>query len=608
MTIELWAYERDLLSNMRIFDFAVTAVNSNGQPTGVPTADRFALMSNANNGIYRVDVSLTGTALTSVSSTADFLRSGSWTHYAVTTRINPNVASTATNAAVTSLYVNGILAANGTSYLPRNVTRTVNWIGRAAGTAATESNELMFVDSVALYSYPMSADAIFAHMQTSQPPRFEITFSKDPSTITRATNPTFSYVAADGIVKGIVALNGIDQSINLLLSNGPSSVGTTVLHSYGDASRWSYVIAAKFNVITFGASIFEFKGAADHWRLFIDSTGHIAFKSATSNIDESVPVTSRLVVVPNVWYIIALVIRDGQVTLLINGVVENSGSMSSSGNVQFTEAFLGKSISTVPVFMNGMIDSFRIYQSALPQEEVAALYTALTTVPTGVVEKLRYAPVAPQSSPVVSYTFSKDVPEFGTASFTNYSQLDSYLDRSGMAFFDGSNQLIHLTEYPADSSSTMPFMPTYFGGEMSVEFSCQFLSSANEAAVFSFSGPKANMDMTIQFGNTWVNDGDNINSMITEVFGDRTISKRSTTTCSGCVNGTWSHVIVTIKQLNASDWTSATSATITLYVNGILVSSKNGWLPPLAYRPNLYLGKSDSTESLFYGSIDAFHW
>lgn len=66
---------------------------------------------------------------------------------------------------------------------------------------------------------------------------------------------------------------------------------------------------------------------------------------------------------------------------------------------------------------------------------------------------------------------------------------------------------------------------------------------------------------------------------------------------------------MTIEQINFVDPTAANAAQTSLYLNGILIGSAIGYMPPLAVRPGLWLGKpSWDTDAMFAGQIDSFYW
>lgn len=437
---------------------------------------------------------------------------------------------------------------------------------------------------------------------------FELTFSKNPTVLTGATSPTFSYVATDGDrFSGVISLSGTGQSINLLTSTGASSAATTMpaalLGSSGGSpsAGWSFAAIVKFTTLTANAPIFDFKDASSNRiRMYITATGNVEFSL------NSLLVTSPSAVSTGSYYHLAVVVNSaGIATLYINKDAVGTASGAALAAVTFTTAYLGQSTDSTAVYLNGRIDAFRIYDVALTAVEIGKLHQTTISAPDGFLEQPRLAPV-PQTAPVSSYTFSKGVPTLGTAGMTRYTQLPSLLDRSGMAMFDGVNDIIQLKDYPDDEGK---LIPTMFGGSMTFETTFQFLSSSKQANVFGFTGRTGGQDVNLMLTNTWLEEPTNINSMKAEVAGARGGLSNTRLFCPGCTNGSWAHVVLTVSQPNAADSTSRTSGLMNLYVNGILVSTLPGWLPPTSYRPNLWLARPIwAVDSYFYGNIDSFFW
>lgn len=250
--------------------------------------------------------------------------------------------------------------------------------------------------------------------------------------------------------------------------------------------------------------------------------------------------------------------------------------------------------------MNGMIDSFRVYDIELSADEVSGLHSTIVVAPNGLASTPRLSPPV-QSAPIVSYTFNSPPGPFGSAGLSNYTWLSSRVDRSGMASFDGSNHAIYLRDM-ADDYNVYP--PDMFGGSMSFEVNYQYADSLAQAMLFSLSGPRGPADNNILLFNTITGVSGFINSLSAQVYGFS--GAASTFNCPGCNNGSWIHAIFSISQVDPLVNNTATSSQISLFVNGMLVAQGLGWLPALAYRNNLVLGRSPwDGDQLFNGNIDS---
>lgn len=612
-SFELWVFARDFVNWQRTFQFANSPNNTAGAITGNPLSDEVvAIWAPSGESRLRYQVYNGGSNVQHATNTRA-LSVGEWIHIVcTTTQILPG--NNDANAAYNAVFLNGVLQVNSTGYLPKAVYRNLAWLGRSAAVNNGDPAFHGLIDNFAYYNYPLSREAIYAHMMVERPPVFELTFTKFPGAITGAATTTFGWAEADGQNNGVLLLSGTSQSVNLLTSTGTASAGTSMVATQGGASGgvpavagWSYSIIAKFNALVANAALFDFAGTGtNRVRMYVNGANNVVFSW------NGVSVTSTSTVAVNTYYHIAATVSStGALSLYINNGAPATATGATLAATTFTSAFLGQSTDATPVFMNGRIDAFRVYDQVLSAVEVSQLTSTIGATPDGQapmsnvpLRSLVGVPAA--SGPVVSYTFdSPPTTAPMSQGFSNWTWMDqrySNVDRSGMVFLDGNNNIVALTD-TLDNSGNLH--PTLWGGEVSFETRFQFLASMDQAMIFSLFGPKSMTSDNFHLMNTFWQANNNPNSLKFEVYGDQSSSAGL---CLGCTNGSWAHAIVTVSQPNASDSTSSTSGLLTMFLNGQTVLSVPGYLPRLVPRTNAYLGLSGwGGDQKFYGYIDSYH-
>ena len=74
------------------------------------------------------------------------------------------------------------------------------------------------------------------------------------------------------------------------------------------------------------------------------------------------------------------------------------------------------------------------------------------------------------------------------------------------------------------------------------------------------------------------------------------------------VRGQWMHIIAVAEQRFINDTSSAQSAVLRLYINGVLMNSQWGYAPQKVYRPSAYLARSNwPQDSPLSGAIDSLY-
>ena len=73
--------------------------------------------------------------------------------------------------------------------------------------------------------------------------------------------------------------------------------------------------------------------------------------------------------------------------------------------------------------------------------------------------------------------------------------------------------------------------------------------------------------------------------------------------------GKWHHIVAVAEQIQWGDTSSAQSARIRLFLDGVLRDEIIGYLPQQVLRPNAFLGRSNwVSDQYFDGDIDAFYY
>jgi RHS repeat-associated protein/uncharacterized repeat protein (TIGR01451 family) len=143
LTLEAWVYPTGTTTHQRIIELGATGLK-----------DNILLFRNAtsNQLVFAVYAGTAGTTLSAIAA-GNALLPNQWQHVVATLDANGNAA----------LYRNGLQIATGKMTLPRNVTRSVNYIGRTA--AATASWWTGSIDEATIYPAALSVDQILGHYQ-----------------------------------------------------------------------------------------------------------------------------------------------------------------------------------------------------------------------------------------------------------------------------------------------------------------------------------------------------------------------------------------------------------------------------------------------------------
>jgi len=142
LAIELWAFPTSVTSNARFIELG-NGVN----------ADNIFLGRRGTTNDLQFTVLSGNTTIATLTAT-NALQLNVWQHLAVTMDAQGNI----------KLFKNGQVIAAGTGQLPRNLTRTVNFMGRSAFNAFGVADYAGVLDEVAIFDQPLTADRINAHV------------------------------------------------------------------------------------------------------------------------------------------------------------------------------------------------------------------------------------------------------------------------------------------------------------------------------------------------------------------------------------------------------------------------------------------------------------
>jgi hypothetical protein len=156
-----------------------------------------------------------------------------------------------------------------------------------------------------------------------------------------------------------------------LVFNGTSDYGTTSYNSNFDLSSTDYTLEGWFNSNTFSTqqSLIskDTYGINFDWSLLIsDSTTLLFYSNGTStNVTATVPTMST-----GQWYQYVVTSISETIRIYLNGILYQTGSMSTSNNSQSQITVGCYSWNNPDAFTNGKISILRVYRKGLTDSEV----------------------------------------------------------------------------------------------------------------------------------------------------------------------------------------------------------------------------------------------
>ena len=336
---------------MRIFDFG------SGSPTNM-----FLTPQNGANGKIRFSIKNNNSSEQVIDGQA-VLPTGGWHHVAVTL-----------NGSTGILYVDGVQVGSNTAMTIQPSTMgatTQNWIGRSQYGSDPYLNGR--VDDFRIYNIALNASQI-KHLANGQTvlPAAELSFNETSGTVAsdvtgNGWNGTLtggaSWVA--GKSGNAVDLSGTNQYVAL-----PSGVVS---------SANAITVAAWVNLDTVSnwTRIFDF-GSGTSNNMFLTpkngQTGNIRFEIYTNSISQRIDGTAPLQT--GGWHHVAVTLNGSTGTLYVDGVQvgTNTGMTLKPSNMgATTQNWIGRSQWSTDPYLDGRVDDFRIYNSALTAQEVTAV-------------------------------------------------------------------------------------------------------------------------------------------------------------------------------------------------------------------------------------------
>jgi hypothetical protein len=181
-----------------------------------------------------------------------------------------------------------------------------------------------------------------------------------------ATYGTISYV--DGKVAGAIALNGTDAFVQL-----PATVAN---HQEITIATWVY-----WNGSTTGQRIFDFGNDITQYMYLTPkiTLGGLHFSIKNGNVEQSMNAPALTV---GKWSHVAVTIGASGAFMYVNGLQVAQSNTITISPLDFKPVsnYIGRSQSTSPL-LNGLIDDFRVYNYALPANEIAQISGVVSSVP-----------------------------------------------------------------------------------------------------------------------------------------------------------------------------------------------------------------------------------
>jgi hypothetical protein len=383
MTFQIWIRFSDLTVGQRIFDF------SNGVDF-----NSFNLVVGSGNTLIFTIVGSAAPLTTPINSFA----AETWYHISISIAQFSPTDSTSPSSANVIMYVDGNPVATARMLLPAFAERTSNYIGRGIATASTRFHG--YLDSFAIYNYPVQPESLKVHMVSVRLPVFELDFAVDPRPLVNLTDiANYGWVATDSATslhKGLLSLDkSYIQHVNLRTIRGSSTVGVllpAIGGHFGDSFDFSSGLSIQitFMVRTMGDSTLFLAGNngndfADIIKLVFTNGGRTLVLSASSTRLNQISTLNVIDGVnANTWYdvVVTMLPSNNQWTRSTWTTFVN-GRKSTSANNQVYPQLLTRSNarlggSTVGDAFDGFIDSFRIFDHTVQLNAIQRMY-ALTT-------------------------------------------------------------------------------------------------------------------------------------------------------------------------------------------------------------------------------------
>ena len=503
-------------------------------------------------------------------------------------------------------------------------------------------------------------------------PWYNLNFAQNPTTITGATTTTFGWEASEAgdalcpyTHTGVAIFNSTAGNyIDLNQARGSNSSGYAIPGIIGGAvgtaasvaagtAGWSFELTFRPNTNLAFSKAYSLGVGPYNGDIYLGTEGTatniglgmLDALTTTGTSGHSADFTLLAPYVPNTWYHIVFIqqqvvtanITHGAWWMYLNGVLQTIPGETANNllppAVARPAAYLAKSNWAADAAWGGLIDTFRIYQSALTQSQVQTLYagemagctyTTGTATPAQVYPNLlpRTTPTAtPQPIFALNFTTNPLTTVAGASGYTWAASLATdpanvQQVRSGLLILSGGASsctncnFVNLS-VATGANSVGAVLPPIGGGVTGWSF---------EAMVQPTNGGADTWPKLYDLGSVRGSNGFCSNDIVLGWSGaavapdsfwqldvcDNTTAayQYSTIDAMGEIfDNVWYHMVVTISPPTANG-----QANYFTYLNGQLYTTvTNGFYPALAARPWSYLGKSNWADPYFSGAIDFFN-
>jgi hypothetical protein len=546
-TIGFWANTSSVAAWSRYLDFGNGPLNDNILLTRVFNTNDLSFT------VYRGGSAMGVTA-------PNVIQLNTWQHFSVT--VTPSGTAT--------IYVNGVAVATSTSpsFLPNNVTRVNNYIGKSNWAADALFKGQM--RDLSIWKTALTPAQVAASMTT-----LDTGNASSPS----GYWPLSSFAPLNGTTTGsTVTINS-----QAIVSGQPSYVTAGSAMTFDGVSTSVQLPSAGFRDFSqgFSAGVWAYTSSVANWgRYFefgngVNSDNIVLSRNFTTNDltffvakgSSIVELTATNAIQLNTWqYFSVTVTPSGVATLYVNGnVVASTTNMGLVPNVvNRANAYIGKSNFPSDALFQGQMSSLSVWNTALTPAQVTA---GMTTSYTGNENNLvGFWPLSgPANTPTRTTTLDN--------TFTNAQS------------FNGSSTFVTAT--PNSSTPNFADLTTGFSASLWAYTS----AVGNYARYFDFGNPGGGGDNVVltREGTT--------NNLRLEVWKNGGVTALNAT---GAIKlNTWQHFSVTV----------TSSGVATLFVNGnsVATSTSPGFIPSAVNRPSSLLGKSNNpNDALFQGQMSNF--
>ena len=569
---------------------------------------------------------------------------GQWQHLAVSLE---QTSRTNRDTGAMKIYVDGVLVkSNNESFLLNDaVFRSNCWIGKGEYTKPVGMDDWLnaYIDDFFFYTYPLSQEAIIAHLKLPRPPVYELTFSNDPRLASPTALTSWTYLWSDRAEgggndnltanhDGHLLLIG-DSYIDMAAVTGPSSVYALPLPRIGNFSTTGargtlpagYSIEVMFQALTVErfAKIYDIGSGPTNSQSDsgVDNIilGYLAESESLRFewfLGTQTPAQSQsFIVLPTLvlkqWYHVVVVITPdpslgtgyGNVTAYVNGQRSRASAIGVQlpRNVGRTQAYIGKSHWAADEYFDMYLDAFRLFDYGLSAKEVRDLYgSTQAELP---VDADPTTTAIYHTAPVAQFTFSSA--PTSPAPFNYSNGTNPIAGHHGVAQFNydqSMQQYVDLATFKQPSGGlTGNTMNLRLGGGMSFEVWVRYRELRYMSRVFDFGYEYDSVPNSLYLFNA-----ENTNDLVFETYAGE---HKSQARINGAIRlGQWQHIVCTVQQNTVNDTMSDISATFKIYIDGVLAVSSLGSLPYTYNHPSSFLGRSNHpNDEYFEGDIDAFY-